>query len=120
MRDPRPVLRNYFIIPFKIIFVSFSCVKSQNVCLKRKVTNTTHTTFQHHEILCSNIKTSGFYPDSGFFRIFFKSRCSLDHSVKLLLNKLCHILISLGGDRARIRYVVTLHTRHTQRRGFIY
>ena len=67
-------------------------------------------------------KIPDFFPDPGFFRIFFKSRCSLDHSVKLLLNKLCHILISLGGDRASIRYVVTEGRKdgNTQLRGFIY
>ena len=44
----------------------------QNVCQKRNVTNTTHGTFQCRKVLCSNIKTSGFYPDSGFFRNLFR------------------------------------------------
>ena len=41
---------------------------------------------------------------SEFFRIFFKSRCSLDNSLQLLFNKVCHNLIYLG---ARRRYVVS-------------
>ena len=44
-----------------------------------------------------------------FCGFFFKSRCSLDHSWQLLLNKVCHNLISLGGDRPSMYYVVT-HT----------
>ena len=75
----------------------------------RNIWRENRTTFPWGQFLCSIIKTSGFYPDSGFFRIFFKSPCSLDHSVQLLLNKVCHILIPQRGDRASMRYVVT-HT----------
>ena len=57
-------------------------------------------------------KNVRFLPGSRIFRFFFKSPCSLDHSWQLLLNKVCHNLISLGGDRASMRYVVTLHTTH--------
>ena len=63
---------------------------------------------------------SGFYPNSGFFRIFFKSPCSLDYSLQLLLNKLCHILIPLGGDRASICYVVTEGKKETHNFGDLY
>ena len=67
---------------------------------------------RHYVVNVLSQKNRIFSPDSGFFRIFFKSRCSLDHSWQLLLNKVCHNLISLGGDRARTLqtpYVVT-HT----------
>ena len=70
------------------------------------------STGENGRVLCNKTfckKIPDFSPDSGFFRIFFKSRCSLDHFLQLLFNKLWHILISLGGDRARMRYVGT-HT----------
>ena len=67
---------------------------------------------ENKRVVCNKTfcqKIPDFSPDSGFFRNFFKSPWSLDHLWDIMFNKIVYILISLGGDSASTRYVVT-HT----------
>ena len=69
---------------------------------------------EYGRVLCNKTfcqKIPDFSPDSGFFRNFFISPWSLDHSWDIMFYKVVYILISLRGDSKSMRYVVTADSR---------